>query len=62
MSDDFMDFMLSGGFDVFPELIGAVYECPYCSHNLYWNEKVEVISKNSFRCPYCNQEVIVEER
>ena len=63
MTDDsFFDFMMNGGADVFPELIGAMYECPNCSHSLYWNDKVEGISKNSFRCPYCKEIIVVSER
>ena len=62
MPDDFMDFMLSGGAELFPELMGnETYECPHCGSSISYYEKVEVISKDSFRCPSCKQEVTVDK-
>ena len=64
MTDDsFFDFMMDGGAELFPELMGdETYDCPLCGSSISYYEKVEVISKNSFRCPSCKQEVTVSER
>ena len=64
MTDDsFFDFMMDGGAELFPELMGGeTYDCPFCSSKVSYYEKVEIVDKTSFRCPSCGKVINVSEK